>query len=179
MLNDIEVDLGSEVEQMYDSYVDRQAPDPIDETEFFAAHDNGFDEEHALDLVLNDMVEDLTDEELDDIFEEDLDLLEEELDKAEEELDKAEEELDKAEEELEELSDKFEVENTSGDVEVIKVNRSNPPSATDGMTQSEIEAWQTLHRKGEEDLLKKALDNKANSDMKDYIKKDSDANNKS
>jgi hypothetical protein len=47
------------------------------------------------------------------------------------------------------------------------------------MTQSEIEAWQTLHRKGEEDLLKKALDNKANSDMKDYIKKDSDANNKS
>jgi hypothetical protein len=179
MLNDIEVDLGSEVEQMYDSYVDRQAPDPIDETEFFAAHDNGFDEEHALDLVLNDMVEDLTDEELDDIFEEDLDLLEEELDKAEEELDKAEEELDKAEEELEELSDKFEVENTSGDVAVIKVNRSNPPSATDGMTQSEIEAWQTLHRKGEEDLLKKALDNKANSDMKDYIKKDSDANNKS
>ena len=172
MLNDIEVDLGSEVEQMYDSYVDRQAPDPIDETEFFAAHDNGFDEEHALDLVLNDMVEDLTDEELDDIFEEDLDLLEEELDKAEEEL-------DKAEEELEELSDKFEVENTSGDVAVIKVNRSNPPSATDGMTQSEIEAWQTLHRKGEEDLLKKALDNKANSDMKDYIKKDSDANNKS
>jgi hypothetical protein len=179
MLNDIEVDLGSEVEQMYDSYVDRQAPDPIDETEFFAAHDNGFDEEHALDLVLNDMVEDLTDEELDDIFEEDLDLLEEELDKAEEELDKAEDELDKVEEELEELSDKFEVENTSGDVAVIKVNRSNPPSATDGMTQSEIEAWQTLHRKGEEDLLKKALDNKANSDMKDYIKKDSDANNKS
>ena len=179
MLNDIEKNLEEDVEEMYDAYVDRHAPDPIDETEFFAAHDNGFDEEHALDLVLNDMVEDLTDEELDDIFEEDLDLLEEELDKAEEELDKAEEELDKAEEELEELSDKFEVENTSGDVEVIKVNRSNPPSATDGMTQSEIEAWQTLHRKGEEDLLKKALDNKANSDMKDYIKKDSDANNKS
>jgi hypothetical protein len=179
MLNDIEKNLEEDVEEMYDAYVDRHAPDPIDEAEFFAAHDNGFDEEHALDLVLNDMVEDLTDEELDDIFEEDLDLLEEELDKAEEELDKAEEELDKAEEELEELSDKFEVENTSGDVEVIKVNRSNPPSATDGMTQSEIEAWQTLHRKGEEDLLKKALDNKANSDMKDYIKKDSDANNKS
>ncbi len=172
MLNDIEKNLEEDVEEMYDAYVDRHAPDPIDEAEFFAAHDNGFDEEHALDLVLNDMVEDLTDEELDDIFEEDLDLLEEELDKAEEEL-------DKAEEELEELSDKFEVENTSGDVEVIKVNRSNPPSATDGMTQSEIEAWQTLHRKGEEDLLKKALDNKANSDMKDYIKKDSDANNKS
>ena len=168
MLNDIEKNLEEDVEEMYDAYVDRHAPDPIDEAEFFAAHDNGFDEEHALDLVLNDMVEDLTDEELDDIFEEDLDLLEEELDKAEEELDKAEEELDKAEEE-----------NTSGDVEVIKVNRSNPPSATDGMTQSEIEAWQTLHRKGEEDLLKKALDNKANSDMKDYIKKDSDANNKS
>jgi hypothetical protein len=179
MLNDIEKNLEEDVEEMYDAYVDRHAPDPIDEAEFFAAHDNGFDEEHALDLVLNDMVEDLTDEELDDIFEEDLDLLEEELDKAEEELDKAEEELDKVEEELEELSDKFEVENTSGDVEVIKVNRSNPPSATDGMTQSEIEAWQTLHRKGEEDLLKKALDNKANSDMKDYIKKDSDANNKS
>ena len=179
MLNDIERNLEEDVEEMYDAYVDRHAPDPIDEAEFFAAHDNGFDEEHALDLVLNDMVEDLTDEELDDIFEEDLDLLEEELDKAEEELDKAEEELDKAEEELEELSDKFEVENTSGDVEVIKVNRSNPPSATDGMTQSEIEAWQTLHRKGEEDLLKKALDDKANSDMKDYIKKDSDANNKS
>ncbi len=179
MLNDIEKNLKEDAEEMYDAYVDRHAPDPIDEAEFFAAHDNGFDEEHALDLVLNDMVEDLTDEELDDIFEEDLDLLEEELDKAEEELDKAEEELDKAEEELEELSDKFEVENTSGDVEVIKVNRSNPPSATDGMTQSEIEAWQTLHRKGEEDLLKKALDNKANSDMKDYIKKDSDANNKS
>ena len=179
MLNDIEKNLEEDVEEMYDAYVDRHAPDPIDEAEFFAAHDNGFDEEHALDLVLNDMVEDLTDEELDDIFEEDLDLLEEELDKAEEELDKAEEELDKAEEELEELSDKFEVENTSGDVAVIKVNRSNPPSATDGMTQSEIEAWQTLHRKGEEDLLKKALDNKANSDMKDYIKKDSDANNKS
>ena len=174
MLNDIEKNLEEDVEEMYDAYVDRHAPDPIDEAEFFAAHDNGFDEEHALDLVLNDMVDDLTDEELDDIFEEDLDLLE-----AEEELDKAEEELDKAEEELEELSDKFEVENTAGDVEVIKVNRSNPPSATDGMTQSEIEAWQTLHRKGEEDLLKKALDNKANSDMKDYIKKDSDANNKS
>jgi chromatin segregation and condensation protein Rec8/ScpA/Scc1 (kleisin family) len=174
MLNDIERNLEEDVEEMYDAYVDRHAPDPIDEGEFFAAHDNGFDEEHALDLVLNDMVDDLTDEELDDIFEEDLDLLE-----AEEELDKAEEELDKAEEELEELSDKFEVENTAGDVEVIKVNRSNPPSATDGMTQAEIEAWQTLHRKGEEDLLKKALDDKANSDMKDYIKKDSDANNKS
>ena len=183
MLNDIEKNLEEDAEEMYDAYVDRHAPDPIDEAEFFAAHDDGFDEDHALDLVLNDMVDDLTDEELDDIFEDDLDLLEEELDEAEEELDKAEEELDKAEEELdlleEEVSNKFEVENTSGDVQVIKVNRSNPPSATDGMTQAEIEAWQTLHRSSEEDLLKNALDNKAKSDMKDYIKKDSDANNKS
>jgi len=183
MLNDIEKNLKEDAEEMYDAYVDRHAPDPIDEAEFFAAHDDGFDEDHALDLVLNDMVDDLTDEELDDIFEDDLDLLEEELDEAEEELDKAEEELDKAEEELdlleEEVSNKFEVENTSGDVQVIKVNRSNPPSATDGMTQAEIEAWQTLHRSSEEDLLKNALDNKAKSDMKDYIKKDSDANNKS
>lgn len=176
MLNDIEVNLEEEVEETYDAYVDRHEPDPIDESEFFAAHDNGFDEEHALDLVLNDMVEDLTDEELDDIFEEDLDLIDQELDSAEEELDKAEEELDKLEEES---SKQFEVENTSGDVEVIKVNRSNSPSATDGMNPVEIEAWQTLHKANEGDLLNKALEDRAKSNMKDYIKKDSDANNKS
>ena len=183
MLNDIEVNLEEDAEEMYDAYVDRHEPDPIDEAEFFAAHGNGFDEEHALDLVLNDMVEDLTDEELDDIFEEDLDLIDQELDSAEEELDKAEEELDKLEEELDKLEEEsfnqFEVENTSGDVEVIKVNRSNSPSATDGMTPAEIEAWQTLHKENEGDLLNKALENKAKSNMKDYIKKDSDANNKS
>lgn len=170
MLNDIEVNLEEDAEEMYDAYVDRQAPDPIDEAEFFAAHDNGFDEEHALDMVLNDMVEDLSDEDLDEIFNQ-------EIDKAEESIAEAEKEIAEAEKEIAEAE--FEVENTSGDVEVIKVNRSNSPSATDGMTPAEIEAWQTLHKENEGDLLNKALENKAKSNMKDYIKKDSDANNKS
>ena len=178
LLNDIEVDLESDVEQMYDSYVDRQAPDPIDEAEFFAAHDNGIDEEHALDMVLNDMVEDLSDEDLDEIFNQ-------EIDKAEESIAEAEKEIAEAE---------FEVEDTYGNVEIINaknlevfdektvepssqiIKKKVPPAATDGMTEEDIEAWQNLH-KSDEDLFKKGLEAKAKENMKEYIKKKPDANN--
>ena len=193
MLNDIEVDLESDVEEMYDSYVDRQAPEPIDEAEFFAAHDNGIDEEHALDMVLNDMVEDLSDEDLDEIFNQ-------EIDKAEESIAEAEKEIAEAEKEIAE----FEVEDTYGNVEIVNAKnievfdetavepsiqvikkkvadlteevKGIPPSATDGMTEEDIEAWQNLH-KSDEDLFKKGLEAKAKENMKEYIKKKPDANN--
>ena len=182
LLNDIEVDLESDVEQMYDSYVDRQAPDPIDEAEFFAAHDNGIDEEHALDMVLNDMVEDLSDEDLDEIFNQEVD---ESIAEAEKEIAEAEKEIAEAE---------FEVEDTYGNVEIINaknlevfdekavepsmqvIKKTAPPAATDGMTEEDVEAWQNLH-KSEEDLFKKGLDAKAKENMKEYIKKKPDANN--
>jgi hypothetical protein len=185
LLNDIEVDLESDVEQMYDSYVDRQAPDPIDEAEFFAAHDNGIDEEHALDMVLNDMVEDLSDEDLDEIFNQ-------EIDKAEESIAEAEKEIAEAEKEIAEAE--FEVEDTYGNVEIINaknlevfdektvepssqiIKKKVPPAATDGMTEEDIEAWQNLH-KSDEDLFKKGLEAKAKENMKEYIKKKPDANN--
>jgi len=154
LLNDIEVDLESDDdEEMYDSYVDRQAPDPIDDAEFFAAHDNGIDEEHALDMVLNDMVEDLSDEDLDEIFNQ-------EIDKAEESIAEAEKEIAEAEKEIAEAE--FEVEDTYGNVEIIN--------------KIEVEAEIVNPN---QNLLDDALNAKGKRELKEFIKKDPNADNKS
>ena len=186
-----DIDMGHRP-QPYDAYVDRQAPDPIDEAEFFAAHDNGIDEEHALDMVLNDMVEDLSDEDLDEIFNQEIDKAEESIAEAEKEIAEAEKEIAEAEKEIAEVE--FEVEDTYGNVEIINVKnlevfdekvvepsmqvikKTAPPAAADDMTEEDIKAWQNLH-KSEEDLFKKGLDAKAKENMKEYIKKKPDANN--
>lgn len=65
------------------------------------------DEDHAMDLVLNNIVEDLEDE-IEESFE-DLDELEDELDSLEDQIEEieTEQELDKLEDEIEELEDEI------------------------------------------------------------------------
>jgi F0F1-type ATP synthase membrane subunit b/b' len=189
MLNDIEVTIESDAEQMYDSYVDRQVPDPIDDAEFFAAHDKGIDEEHALDMVLNDMVEDLSDEDLDEIFNQ-------EIDKAEESIAEAEKEIAEAEKEIAEAE--FEVEDTYGNVEVVNAKNLDlfDEKAVESsmqiikkkvadLAEEDMDLQDDLDKASEEgstefideDLFKKGLEAKAKQNMNDYIKKKPDANN--
>ena len=93
------------IQDPYDAAVDRHEPEE-------------WDEDHALDQVLNDMVEDL-------------DELEGELDKAEEELEAAEREIEVID--PEEVSNTWEVEDTQGNVNVYDdgdefPNENNPTS---------------------------------------------------
>ena len=94
-------------QEEYDAYVDRHEPGSWLKT---PPEDNEeFDEDHALDQVLNSMVEDLEE-------------AEEEIAAAEEEIAAAERKIDVID--PEEVSSKFEVEDTTGNVNVYDENEN-------------------------------------------------------
>lgn len=176
-------------QEEYDAYVDRQEPgswlkNPPEEE---------FDEEHALDQVLNAMVEDL-------------DELEGELDKGEEELEAAEREIKEID--PEKVSNKFEVEDTYGNVEVIdsqeisaetapKTGTFTPNPTSVGVTvnsiiepvQSIVEKIPTPHLPDEargveppnpideDELFDQAMRAQAEKDKQEFLRKRDDKQN--
>lgn len=137
-------------------------------------NDEEWDEEHALDQVLNDMVEQVGD----DLWE------------AEDEIAEAEDEIEKLEDEIaeidvidpEQVSTKFEVEDTAGNVNVYGEestvdetemetdrtgtfpNQINPTSV--GAVVQKIE---TPHLPNEDDLFKQAMRDKAEQDKQQFL----------
>ena len=137
-------------------------------------NDEEWDEEHALDQVLNDMVEQVED----DLWE-----AEDEIAEAEDEIAEAEDEIAKIDViDPEQVSTKFEVEDTAGNVEVYEEestvdetemetdrtgtfpNQINPTSV--GAIVQKIE---TPHLPNEDDLFKQAMRDKAEQDKQQFL----------
>jgi hypothetical protein len=137
----------------YDAYVDRQEPgswlkNPPEE----------FDEDHALDQVLNDMVDDLEEDILMAETEAEIALAEADIALADEEIAAAEREIEVID--PEEVSNKFEVEDTAGNVNVYDENENtdrvstfpneNNPTSVAAAVQSIVERVDTPHLPKEE-----------------------------
>ena len=137
-------------------------------------NDEEWDEEHALDQVLNDMVEQVGD----DLWE-----AEDEIAEAEDEIAEAEDEIAEIEViDPEQVSTKFEVEDTAGNVNVYEEestvdetemetdrtgtfpNQINPTSV--GAIVQKIE---TPHLPNEDDLFKQAMRDKAEQDKQQFL----------
>ena len=137
-------------------------------------NDEEWDEEHALDQVLNDMVEQVGD----DLWE-----AEDEIAEAEDEIEELEDEIAEIEViDPEQVSTKFEVEDTAGNVNVYEEestvdetemetdrtgtfpNQINPTSV--GAIVQKIE---TPHLPNEDDLFKQAMRDKAEQDKQQFL----------
>ena len=162
--------------QHYDAYVDRQEPESVDMSDV-----EEWDEDHAHDLVLNDMLDGMTQTDLDQIFEDEV-----------------------IDPEIKVKPDaKFEVEDTYGNVEVIDprnidvvdpdtidtadyqklkevADNSLEPNPTS--VGSIVKKMSSSHLPQDdlpksEDLFKKGLEAKGKENMNAYIKKKPNANN--
>ena len=169
--------------QHYDAYVDRQEPESVDMSDV-----EEWDEDHAHDLVLNDMLDGMTQTDLDQIFEDEV-----------------------IDPEIKVKPDaKFEVEDTYGNVEVIDP-RNIDVVDPDGYPETVADHQEELDKASEEgstefqepnptsvgsivkkmssshlpqddlpkseDLFKKGLEAKGKENMNAYIKKKPNANN--
>jgi len=162
--------------QHYDAYVDRQEPESVDMSDV-----EEWDEDHAHDMVLNDMLDGMTQTDLDQIFEDEV-----------------------IDPEIKVKADaKFEVEDTYGNVEVIDprnidvvdpdtidtadyqklkevADNSLEPNPTS--VGSIVKKMSSSHLPQDdlpksEDLFKKGLEAKGKENMNAYIKKKPNANN--
>ena len=165
--------------QHYDAYVDRQEPENVDMSNI-----DEWDEDHAQDMVLNDILDGMSETELDQMFEDEL-----------------------IDPEIKVKADaKFEVEDTFGNVEVIdprNIDVVDPETVADhqeeldkaseeGSTEyqepnptsvgSIVKKMSSSHLPQDdlpksEDLFKKGLEAKGKENMNAYIKKKPNANN--
>ena len=168
--------------QHYDAYVDRQEPESVDISDMSDMSDvEEWDEDHAHDMVLNDMLDGMTQTDLDQIFEDEV-----------------------IDPEIKVKADaKFEVEDTYGNVEVIDprnidvvdpdtidtadyqklkevADNSLEPNPTS--VGSIVKKMSSSHLPQDdlpksEDLFKKGLEAKGKENMNAYIKKKPNANN--
>ena len=168
------------IQDPYDISVDRHEPEE-------------WDEDHALDQVLNAMVEDLDEAELD-------------IEAANEEITAAEREIEVID--PEEVSNKFEVEDTAGNVNVYDENENtdrvgtfpneNNPTSVAAAVQSIVEKVPTPHLPdeargveppivtttttiapiNEDDLFDEAMRKKAEQDKLDFLKRKNRADGK-
>ena len=155
MESDPEADQMAE-EHFYDAYVDRHAPDVIDDSDLKEWQDvsdklaeevkaeDGWDEDHELDMAMNAMVKDMDIQD----FEEDM--------KHQEDLDQA------AEEGTEDIT----VDSFKSDLEPVDFVAPNPTSVG-----SIVQKMNTPHLPPDEDFLyREALRKKANEEKKSFIK---------
>ena len=154
--------------QHYDAYVDRQEPENVDMSNI-----DEWDEDHAQDMVLNDILDGMSETELDQMFEDEL-----------------------IDPEIKVKADaKFEVEDTFGNVEVIdprNIDVVDPETVADhqeeldkaseeGSTEFQeinptsvgaiVEKIPTPHLPDEDDLFKQAMREKSEREMKTFLSK--------
>ena len=156
-----DIDMDDEEQQQYDAYVDRQEPENVDMSDI-----DEWDEDHAHDMALNDMLDGMTQADLDQIFEE--------------EVQEPTEEPTQMYPEGFDPNNKFEVENTTGDVTIVNPNNMDvvdPETVNPTSVGAIVEKMPSTHLPQDEDLFKKALEAKAKENMNAYIKKKPDANN--
>ena len=152
-------------QEEYDAYVDRHEPgswlkNPPEESV------EEWDEDHALDLVMNEMVKDLDDADL-------------EIDQAEEEIDQAEEEIAEAEQPTRDLKPSTFTPNEPTSVGVTVNDIMEPvPSIVEKVPTPHLpDEARGVEPPSEDELFDQAMRERAEKDKQEFLKKRDDKQN--